>query len=715
MVLYNCFNLFKKGALRVKLSFSKKTVIPAVILSAVLFFAVILDVNSFFAEYFNYSILLYIFCLFASIIIGAVLSAKIEITNKKISAVVNTVIVLLSPAVTVTMTECLNNKFVYDMSNFAFAVNYILVLLLLMLVFAFSGSFKLPIIIVNPILFLLALINYYLKAFRGTPFVPMDFAATKTGMNVANEYNFTVSHQVMISILLLVFLIVLAVKIKTPKMNLRVKLISRIGSFIIVSVIILLYFFSNFFTKNFNMKPDFWNQSRGYRRYGFVYSFFINTKYLYITVPKGYDVDEVEQTVLKSAEEYDSENADEKGNENNENVTPNIICIMNESLADLRVLGDLKTNAEYMPFLNSLKENTVKGNLYVPVIGAGTSNTEYEFLTGNTTAFFPGGSNAYMLYVRENAPNITRTLNSRNYGNMAFHPYYASGWNRIEVYNNFGFSVFKSLGNILQPELLHIYQTGANAETMQNAINSMYGDKKQNMIIRNYISDSYNYEALIRYYKKRDKTKPFFAFNVTMQNHGGYAEGALNLKEDIHTIGLNAEHTKTDRYLSLLKHSDDAFKELIDYFSKAEEPVIICMFGDHQPSIEEEVVAELLGKDLNDVTVEDEQKRHITPFYIWANYDIKEENIEKMSANYLSSYLLKLAGVELTDYNKYLLELYKTLPVIYTVGYCDSNGKNFSWEDESEYSDILRKYEYIQYNNAFDEQNKKKNLFYLNN
>ena len=51
---------------------------------------------------------------------------------------------------------------------------------------------------------------------------------------------------------------------------------------------------------------------------------------------------------------------------------------MNETFSDLRVLGEFATN-NYMPFTRSLTRNTIKGNLYMPVNGAGTSNSEFEF------------------------------------------------------------------------------------------------------------------------------------------------------------------------------------------------------------------------------------------------------------------------------------------------------------------------------------------------
>ena len=61
-------------------------------------------------------------------------------------------------------------------------------------------------------------------------------------------------------------------------------------------------------------------------------------------------------------------------------------------------------------------------------------------------------------------------------------------------------------------------------------------------------------------------------------------------------------------------------EEFIGYmgFEKVKEPTVICMFGDHQPSIETDFIAEVLGvNNLSNLTVEQEQSRHATPFFIF--------------------------------------------------------------------------------------------------
>lgn len=685
------------------ITLNKKARIPAGIITAILLILTVLDGKVFFEERFFCDVLLYVLCFIASVIIGILILYDFKIKNSRVEAIVNTTLFFLAPVVTITMTECLNNIFVYDMTYLGFAGNYVIILIFYLFVYLFSGKFSLALYIVNPFLYIFAIVNFYVKEFRGTPFIPMDFASITTAMNVSSEYNIKLEHQVLISIILLTFLIVLGIKLKTPKMIVRTKIITRALA-ALFSVSILLAFYLTDFFADLGVRPDFWNQTRGYRRYGFVCSFFINTKYLFVSTPTGYDANIAENHIKETLSTIDDTNDTPPKN-------PDIICIMNESLSDLRVLGDLQTNEEYMPFMDSLTENTIKGNLYVPVIGAGTSNSEFEFITGNTTAFLPGGSNAYMLYIKDRASSMVSTLNAQNYNCVAFHPYYSSGWNRISVYDAFGFSLFKSLGNLMDLSIMQKYQQTNDVELLQQLVDEAYPNS--DMLLRAYISDSYNYKVLIEDYENRDTSKPYFVFNVTMQNHGAYNKSASNFNENIYATNVSKEYPLARQYLSLIKHSDDAFRDLINYFSRVEEPVIICMFGDHQPSIEQEFISELLGKGINSLTAEEAQKRYMTPFYIWANYDIEEKEIERMSANYLSSFVLKTAGVQLSDYNKYLLKLYETLPVIDNVGYFDKDGNHYSWTQGSPYTALLNNYRYVQYNNMFDNTNKLEDFFFL--
>lgn len=695
---------FLKNTFEIK--YSKASKITGSVLCLVALLLVVFSVNTYQTLSFSVRWLLLAIDLALPFILGLSVIFTIKLKNDLTNKIWQFGFFLLMPIVTITMTECLNNVFIYDMTYLGFFGNYVVILVFNFVFFALTGSFRVSYLIVNTVLFGLALCHSYVMDFRGTPFQPMDFLSVTTAANVANTYNFAPGYKVITGVFIFIFIVTISIKTPTPKYNIITKIASRSFTAVFSGTIIIIFYATSIFA-DMGIRPDFWNQTRGYHNYGFVFNFFANTKYLYMNKPSTYDPNEIENIINKNEQTNQEET-------NTSENTPNIICIMNESLSDLKVLGNLTTNEDYMPFMNSLTENTIKGNLYVPVIGAGTSNTEFEFLTGHTTAFLPSGSNAYMLYVKNPMASLVSTLEAQNYSSAALHPYYSSGWKRPEVYSNFGFNKFTALEDIIDISLMNDYMDNGNDPNyLQQLIEQNYPNTP-NMLVRQYISDSYNYKLIIDDYKNRDKSKPYFTFNVTMQNHGGYTPSAVNFDESIYATSSTQNYNKANKYLSLVKASDNAFKELIEYFKKVKEPTVICMFGDHQPNIETEFISECLGvNNLSNLTVEQEQNRHITPFYIWANYDIEEQYIERLSSNYLSSLVLQTAGVKLTEYNKYLLSLSKVLPVINTVGYIDNQGVYYKWSDSSPYRSILSEYENIQYNAVFDTENKNLKTFFI--
>ena len=428
-----------------ELTSTKRSKIIGSVICLVTLIAVILDVNAYISQDFSSKWLLLAFALFCPFILGICAAFSVTIKNGTFNKVWHMIFMLLMPFVTITMTECLNDVFIYDMTYLGFLGNYLLVIIMYFVVFTLSGSFRLSYLIVNPILFGLAVAHSYVMDFRGTPFLPMDFLSIGTAAGVANTYNFTPTYKVMTASLIFIFIIIIGVKTKTPKYNLLTKIISRAFTGTFSAVLLILFYFTSFFA-DMGVKPDFWNQTRGYHNYGFAFNFFCNTKYLYMSQPNNYNPDKIKDYVSSVVDSGDSS---ETPSTDDDYTKPNIICIMNESLSDLSVLGNLTTNEDYMPFMHSLTENTIKGNLYVPVIGSGTSNTEFEFITGHSTAFLPSGSNAYMLYIKNPIASIVSTLEAQGYSSFALHPYYAEGWNRTNVYNYLGFNNFMSLEDII--------------------------------------------------------------------------------------------------------------------------------------------------------------------------------------------------------------------------------------------------------------------------
>lgn len=174
---------------------------------------------------------------------------------------------------------------------------------------------------------------------------------------------------------------------------------------------------------------------------------------------------------------------------------------MNESFADLGNLGDLETNEDYMPFIHNLTENTIKGYLSMPVFGAGTSNSEFEALTGNTMAFLPSGCNVYQSYIKKETPSIVSALEILGYSRTAYHPYYGSGWNRELVYPLLGFTDFISLEDFVDQNTLDTYQQNGDVEEYEALLAQQYPG--ESILLRRFVSDSYDYRMVEDMYENR--------------------------------------------------------------------------------------------------------------------------------------------------------------------------------------------------------------------
>ena len=88
-----------------------------------------------------------------------------------------------------------------------------------------------------------------------------------------------------------------------------------------------------------------------------------------------------------------------------------------------------------------------------------------------------------------------------------------------------------------------------------------------------------------------------------------------------------------------------------------------------------------------------------TPFIIWANYDIPEQDGIDISANYLGALLLETAGIPGNSFFNFLTKQMKAYPVITVNGYKDNKGNAFQWSGEgTEFLD----YRILQYYELFD-------------
>ena len=526
----------------------------------------------------------------------------------------------------------------------------------------------------------LGMTNHYLISFRGRTLFPGDFLTLGTAVNVAGNYDYSLDRMQLISLLILV-LALLALSLLPREERIPFTWRRFLPSAGIAGVV-LAVFFGTGFVENQGIEPSMWTT----RGNGLALNFSVCLKYMRVEKPEGYAQESLEQLTADTASDGPSVTVTDPDG----TTRPvNVIVIMNESFSDLSVLPRVETNQDAMPFLRSLTENTIKGYAYSSVFGGTTANSEYEFLTGNTTADLPAGTVPYQMYVSDGDPTLVSQMAALGYRTIAAHPYRSSGWNRPSVYQNFGFD--------------EVYFEG----DFQNRA-YMRGDSRTG-----YVTDRCDYENLIRLYEEKEEGEPLFLFNVTMQNHSGYQMSWDNLPREVWLTGeLEGRFQTVNQYLSLIYQSDQAFEELIRYFSQVEEPTMILLFGDHQPQVATNFYTDVLGID---PPTELAQKKQMVPFFLWANYDIPEAEGVELSLNYLSALLMDTAHLPMTGYQKYLLELWQTAPVINTVGVRGADG---TWYGENEalpagLAEAVDGYQLLLYNNIFDKPDRLSDFFHL--
>lgn len=597
--------------------------------------------------------------------------------NQKILNGLKNIILLLFPVLSYFLFEYVTGN-LYIISPHYAVLNIGWIYVVYLGVFALTGNTGISVPAASVFLYAASAAESLVVGFRGRPVMIWDVLAFGTAMSVAGNYEFEVTKQMYLAFLVLqaicLFAIVFPVKIKGIKRRLAFA-----GGTAGAAAGFGLWFYT-FLIPRENLEINMWAVNETYQEYGYVLSTAVSCNYVVKKKPEGYStarikqiheaVNEGNQVLVASAGDMDVDNT----------VSPvNIICIMNESLSDLRVAGDFETNQEYFPFLDSLKENTVKGSLAVPVFGSMTSNSEFEFLTGDSVSLLQANSIAYQFNVKPGTYSLVSTLKSQGYETVAMHPYPAENWNRKEVYRNLGIDEFMDI--------------------------NAYEDS---VLLRNYVSDLSDYEKLIKQVEaKNNPEDKLFLFNVTMQNHGGYEELHDNFRQEVWLTGdLKGKYPKTDQYLSLMKRSDEALEYLISYFEKSGEPTMIVLFGDHQPSVEDEFFDEIAGRESADVPAKERLMWYQTPFIIWTNYETKAEDKGKMGAVYLSAEVLKRANLRMTPFQQFLLTMENTFPVVHPLGCYDAEGTHYTWgnleSSQGTYRDLIYDYEYLVYNQIFD-------------
>ena len=603
-------------------------------------------------------------------IIGIILLSVIELDNSILKDIYTIVGIILIPIFSVFLLQSytispIGEKGIY--TNMLI-VNIIIYFLIFTLCVGITGRFSIGYRVAIFIFFFIGIVNYFIVLFRGSPVMPWDIMSFKTALSVSGRYDYELNQRFFWCSTGFIAMFVYSKKmegiIKSSIFRVVIIIITVLG-FIIGTE----YLCKKEVKDKIGMDQTLFTPNVCYRNNGLIATFVGNIDLMIIQKPNGYSKKKVNDIIKSVDKDYQEQK--------NDIVPKNIIVIMDEAFSDLSVHGDFGTSEDYMPFFKNLK-NECGGYLQVSVKGGNTANTEFEFLTGDTLAFLPAGSIPYQQYIKNDKYSVARQLKELGYETVAMHPYRASGWNRDKVYPMLGFDEFIDMTDFENPETL-----------------------------RTYITDDAMFKKIAEILEVREE--PQFVFGVTMQNHGGYSKDYEDLFPEIKLTDISEDSIQVqavEKYLTLIKYSDDAFANFINYLSIFDEPTVVIAFGDHQPSDYITHVIDRITKrdDESEVTSVD-QEDFIVPYFVWNNYGAKFDMPNITSTGILSTYFLERIGIPLNAYQRFLLKLSETVKSINVSSIVDKDDEFKFFSDETkEEKDILNDYKILQYNHLFEKE-----------
>ena len=550
---------------------------------------------------------------------------------------------------------------------------------LTLILFAMLGRWWLSTALSGAVFTIIALINYYTRDLHGSALMPQDILNLGTAAEVMGSYTLKITHDV-IKIALL-FLPILAIafvqrrlckgapkRASWPARGVRVA-----GSALCV---FLVMFFGYFGPVTVKPKTTYgWAWQNTYYTYGYLAGTIEATSLMAdpIIEPEGYS-DAAAVEAFAKADGYTGPSTAETAQD-----YPDVVLILSESFYDFDLVTDLQADTDIMPVTKNLP-NSVYGHTISPHVGGGTNLTEYEMLTSNSLILMPSITpfNWLNLY---NANSVVSYLKGLGYSTMAAHPYTNSNYQRDSAWLALGF------------DETHFEDDFPTQDR--------YGD-------RPYQTDSATYKDWEKLYEAMPEDKPRFSFLVSIQSHGDYDMNDASL-DIVHAATDYGEYDELmDEYLSCIKMTDAAVQELCDYFTaqyeKTGRKVIVAMAGDHAPSFVTHVADPSFAAAGNDL----ELLQRSTPFFIWANYPLEHTDaavsttdpLNRMDMVMLTPTLLQQAGLPLSDYYKYLLEMKQNTPVVTAANdYMKADGTTAVYGVDPALDAWVKGYLNLEYNN----------------
>ena len=288
--------------------------------------------------------------------------------------------------------------------------------------------------------------------------------------------------------------------------------------------------------------------------------------------------------------------------------------IMGEAFSDLSENTHLDFTGYRDPMKNwkeiCAEEGTISGHIVVPNFGGGTSNTEYDVLTGCATRYLGSSLPSYTALstaILTACPSAAKVTWLRN----AFHSLAMHGFITARMY-------------ILIWGLQPLIFRGIPSTLTQG-----YGGYVNEMATMDKII-----ETLDTHIKETDT--PLFSFTVTIQNHGPYEKKYGTLEQNF-SSDIELNETQTDlltQYFQGIGDADEQIGRLKEYAEGSDEPIVLVYFGDHLPGFSNGMeFFDLLDYPIDaNGSPEEQLAVYETPYLIWQNESAKALENTKTAA-----------------------------------------------------------------------------------
>lgn len=544
-------------------------------------------------------------------------------------------------------------------------LNILPIIIFMTLIYVLSNKMWVSFLASNILFVTASIVNKFKLTYRDDPFNFIDIKLFNESLAMTKRYEIKFTSNIILILIGLVLVTVLLKKFFKHKIRLRK---TRISIFLVILLVSVISFKDVYLNEARYAKLgdqtliNIWSEPQQFQSKGFIYPFLYSMNEATEIELEGYD----EEKAKKDLDKYNyADIADDE--------KVNVVGIMLEAYNDFSKFDTIDIDPEVYENFHKIQEDSVHGKLVTNVFAGGTINTERGFLTGYHN---------HPKYLTE-TESFARYFKEQGYTTKAMHPLYGWFYNRRNIDERLGFDSFDYYENKYEKE--------------QEAF-------LDDMDFFDYITEDYE--------KSRDKSEPYFNFSVTYQNHGPYENTKLYDKE---YLKRKPEYNESDyniinNYLHGISETDKAIKKLTDYFENEKEPVVVVLFGDHNPWLGEDST----GYDMMDINMDFSTEEgflnyYQTPYVIWGNQAAKDklnktfkEEKEDISPNFLMLQMFEYLGWQGDEYMQYTTQLKKTIDVNHKV-FFKENGK-YTQELSPKGKEIYQNFRNVEYYTSIKSQ-----------